>query len=106
MTQEEKRIKLYEAAGWEVIELTLCNAKLDKNGDPEIEPIAPLPDCFTDLNAVHELFKCIPQNLKPKYFTILCSQVSSLIALNGYYEATEVTAAQRCEAIGKTLDLW
>lgn len=64
------------------------------------------PNYFKDLNAVHELFKCVPQNLKPKYFTILCSQVSSLITLNGYYEATEATAEQRCEAIGKTLDLW
>jgi hypothetical protein len=90
MTQEQKRIKL---------------AKADGEDNDSIKR-GLIPDYFNDLNAVHKLFECIPQNLKPKYFTILCSQVSSLITLNGYYEATEATAEQRCEAIGKTLNLW
>jgi len=106
MTIQEKTIKLAEAAGWRLFS-SFDNLWAPPKHIVEYNCDAyPLPDYFHDLNAVHELFKCIPQNLKPKYFTILCSQVSSLITLNGYYEATEATAEQRCEAIGKTLDLW
>ena len=54
MTDEEMRIAIAEVCGWKVINDTLCNVKPDKNGDPEIEPIAPLPDYLNDLNAMHE----------------------------------------------------
>ena len=109
MTIEEKIIKLAEVAGFTDIMLPMgfhqqmSDEKSKKCGGRWRFAI---PKYFEDLNAVHDLFKCVPQNLKPKYFAILCSQISSLITLNGYYEATEATASQRCEAIGKTLNLW
>ena len=59
MTDEQMRIAIAEACGWEVISNTLCNVKPDKNGDPEIEPIAPLPDYPEDLNACAEFEKTL-----------------------------------------------
>lgn len=59
MTNEEIRIKVAEAMGWEVISDTLCNVKPDKNGDPEIEPIAPLPNYPESLNACAEFEKTL-----------------------------------------------
>jgi len=101
MTQEQKRIKLTESAGWEVIGLTLCNVKPDKNGDPEIEPIAPLPDYFNDLNAVQELEKVLTEDQYDEYRHHLGKAVGYL--WRGIFSAT---ATQRADAIGKTLNLW
>jgi hypothetical protein len=101
MTQEEKRIKLAEVAGWEVIELTLCNVKPDKNGDPEIEPIAPLPDYFNDLNAVHELEETLVKDMRALWMINLCKLTD-----DSFWATTRATATQRAEALGLTLNLW
>jgi len=112
MTQEDKRIKLAEAAGWEVIELTLCNVKPDKNGDPEIEPIAPLPDYFNDLNAVHllELKVFQDSSIQLDYSLSLIRLIKNSSPLGkrffSDFDLITATAAQRCEALGLTLGLW
>ena len=68
--------------------------------------ISDVPDYLNDLNAMHEAVKTLPQNMKPRYFSCLCAVVSGAIALWGYSEATEATAAQRAKAFLKTLNLW
>ena len=65
-----------------------------------------IPDYLNDLNAMHEAVKSLPQNLKPRYFACLCAVVSGAVALHGYSEATEATAAQRAEAFLRTLNQW
>lgn len=52
MSEEEINVAIAECCGWTVISDTLCNIKPDKNGDPEVEPIAPLPNYCGDRNAV------------------------------------------------------
>ena len=93
MTQEEQRTAIAEACGW-------------KTGYRDPEAWHPLPDYLNDLNAIHEAVKRLPQNLKPRYFACLCTVVSGAISLHGYAEATEATAAQRCEAFLKTIEKW
>lgn len=106
MTQEQKRIEIAQACGWKLI--------ID---NPDYEPYwespdgrmigvnsaNPLPDYLNDLNAMHEAVKSLPQNIKPRYFACLCTVVSGAIALHGYSEATEATAAQRADAFLETI---
>lgn len=113
LTQEEKRIKLAEAEGWEVIEFTICRVRPDKNGDPELAPIAPLPDYFNDLNAVRELQTNLTNDQRFEFVYNL-NEVLGLVPLNSPASYKEVvlfafadaSAAQRAEALGKTLNLW
>lgn len=63
-------------------------------------------DPLTNLDAMHEAVKTLPQEIRPRYFVCLCSVVSTAISAYGYSEATEATAAQRAEAFLRTLGLW
>ena len=104
MTQEEKRIKLAEAAGW----------KPDKRGLGWLSPhgyYAPPPDYFNDLNAVHEL----EQQTWSKEWNLrddFCDHLALIIdPVHGYrglkaIDALQATAAQRAEALGLALKLW
>lgn len=59
---------------------------------------APLPDYLNDLNAMHEAEKTIfgPQ------WTLYREKLATL----GYNASVHTTAAQRCEAFLRTLNLW
>jgi hypothetical protein len=98
MTQEEKTIKLAEAAGFTDIMLPMgfhqqmSDEKSKKCGGRWRFKI---PNYFEDLNAVHELEKVV-KKVWGKYVKIL----------NSITDPACATAAQRCEAIGKTLGLW
>lgn len=139
MTQEQKRIKLAEAAGiqvkkfryqipyhgntsiWRKGFLSEQDAIISREQDKpwvesEVEPYNDLfacPDYFKDLNAVHELENIIKD--RPKWIKMLAKVIA------GVPDATRAggtkvfvdnsilaraTAAERCEAIGKTLGLW
>jgi hypothetical protein len=60
------------------------------------------PDYFKDLNAVHELEKVIKKDF---YLWKAYESFLARIVL-GDCGMFHITAAQRCEAIGKTLNLW
>lgn len=96
MTNEEIRIKVAEAMGWEVISDTLCNVKPDKNGDPEIEPIAPLPNYPEDLNACAEFEKMMTDEEHNRYRAHLYGMTFNP------RECFSATARQRCLAYLKT----
>jgi len=115
MKPEQQRIAIAEACGWELVPSHdgyhggIAEAFPDFWLDPEGEKHwqdMPLPNYLNDLNAMHEAVKTLPQNIKPRYFACLCVVVSGAISLHGYSEATEATAAQRCEAFLRTLNLW
>jgi hypothetical protein len=113
MTQEQKRIKLAEAAGWKRIpaETVGAAAKLFYGDiwwrDAENNTIAcadQLPDYFNDLNAVQELVMTLSDEDK-------CRFSGRLMDLTGdrkfeLFLTINATAAQRCEAIGLILNLW
>ena len=113
LTQEQKRIKLAEAAGWKCASHV---AEFDKPfalmcwyrpGNAEWQTEEP-PDYFNDLNAVHELEKLLTDAQWPEYREELRT-----IALGGIRLISQrckadihATADQRAEALGLTLSLW
>jgi hypothetical protein len=110
MTQEEKNIKLAELDGWKEIEIvpyreyhlkTYWNVAIGRP-PKSISNTIPIPNYFTDLNAVHELEKVIKKDF---YLWKAYESFLARIVL-GDCGMFHITAAQRCEAIGKTLNLW
>jgi hypothetical protein len=116
MTQEEKRIKLAEAAGFTDIMLPMGfhqQMSDEKSKECGGRWRFEIPNYFEDLNAVHELENIIKDH--PKWIKMLAKVIA------GVPDATRAggtkvfvdnsilaraTAAERCEAIGKTLGLW
>lgn len=98
LTDEEIRIKVAEACGWEVISDTLCNVKPDKNGDPEIEPIAPLPNYPADLNACAEFEKTLTDEEWGVYSAEIVSLTLWDRATDTVKRILQATARQRCLA--------
>jgi len=111
MTQEEKRIKLAEAAGW--------HEKPEPHGshnatawwhnqDRYPSYLMPVPDYFNDLNAVHEAEKMLTDIQWIGYAQHL-EEVSMQGGGEGNFSPSRwihATATQRCEALGLTLNLW
>ena len=69
-----------------------------------------IPDYLNDLNAIHEAVATIPHGIKrEEYILRLCGgdkwRSYDMGILDAVY-AESATAAQRCEAFLKTLDLW
>mgnify|MGYP000632605382 CR=1 FL=1 len=57
LTDDELRVMLAEIVnpGFEIAYWTYCNVTRDKDGDPQLEPIADVPNYPGDLNACHEV---------------------------------------------------
>lgn len=126
MTQEEKRIKLAEFAGWEGIVAShkIGYAPYRKEpysdrvnacpvNDLDCIPLDPLPDYFSDLNAVHELVMSQPKEVRSRFrvelqwlITKPCKVSGIQLNAENYDQWFHATAAQRCEALGLTLNLW
>lgn len=100
MTPKKQRIAIAQACGWEVIADTLCEVHPDKNGEPEVTPVAPLPEYLLDLNAMHEAEKVLTAKQRYEFQVLICRMVGI------GFEAICSTAAQRAEALLKTLGLW
>jgi hypothetical protein len=108
MSPEAQRIAIAMSLGWdeESARRGFETTVREQDGYTYSQISTKLPDYLNDLNAIHEAVKRLPQNLKPRYFACLCTVVSGAISLHGYAEATEATAAQRCEAFLKTIEKW
>ncbi len=110
MTQEEKQIKLAEAAGW----LRMIRMGVEVYYDHTGRHVLPhdLPDYFNDLNVVHELesrimngqFGTISGYIKN--LSLECVGKESADGIINISLLVSASAAERCEAIGKTLNLW
>jgi len=99
MTQEEKQIKLAEAAGW--TEISDWKAAGINGKHPTESWVEVIPDYFSDLNAVHELENVLSPLQEVTYW-------ENLLQAHEYMDSRAgcATAAQRAEAIGLTLNLW
>jgi len=100
MTPEQQRAALAEWAGWEA-----------EQPDWDVGRGFP-PDYLNDLNAVHELEMKLPKENLGLYATNL-SRVVGYAGINNSGEwlphnayIWHATAAQRCEALLKTLNPW
>jgi hypothetical protein len=113
LTEQEKRIKLAEADGWD----ESPSGKWSNNGFILPDPLNP-PDYFNDLNAVHELEKMLlPDDAYYSQRNFYSSEVGRVtgndngqgwkpLSNDACFNILHATAAQRAEAIGKTLNLW
>lgn len=93
MTQEQKRIKIAEACGYRT-----------SYRDPEAWH--PLPDYFSDLNAMHEAEKVLYRGIEHhRYWQAGYGRFKTILGeiCDDPYSAT---AAQRAEAFGRTLGIW
>jgi len=120
LTQEQKRIKLAEAAGWKGISKTYLEGyapwrpvayekRINKTPVKEFHniPLDPLPDYFSDLNAVCELESKLTHQqhltFRKKLWDIAITLGPDDVWDRHYISPT---AAQRAEALGLTLNLW
>jgi len=111
MTQEEKRIKLAEAAGFTDIMLPMGFHQ--QMSDEKSKQCGgrwrfEIPNYFEDLNAVHELEKVLTDEQWLEYREELRTFSLGPIRLISQWCKADIhaTAAQRAEALGKTLKLW
>lgn len=122
MTHEEQRIALAEWEGWK--DIYRCGASLSrtKNGEAHGKRFAgtmdppsinygreyqEIPDYLNDLNAVHGLEKKLTDEQTSIYSSYLLQNKSDRPGRGAiYWGIAHATAAQRCEALLKTLNLW
>jgi hypothetical protein len=108
MTQEEKRIKLAEVAGFTDIMLPMGfhqQMSDEKSKQCGGKWRFEIPNYFNDLNAVHELEEKLDDSQKMLYVAKL-SQILSPSKFPQSFRILHATAEQRCEALGLTLNLW
>jgi len=113
MTQEQKRLKIAEACGWKGIsslntgyapwrkESYEQRIKACSSADLDSIPLDPLPDYFSDLNAMHQAEKAITD---PFLWNQYENNVADAMKYTGWI--CHVSASQRAEAFGLTLNLW
>jgi len=114
MTQEEKNIKLAEADGWKLEWRTIRGKRVRravKKAPGVVYQRETFFNYFEDLNAVHELWLSLPRVSR----ILVVANLADMLGLPkgeedeiGELEEAlfSATAAQRAEAIGKTLKLW
>jgi hypothetical protein len=108
MNKEKQRIAIAEAIGWTVINDTLCHVTPDRNGEPEIEPIARLPDYLSDLNSMHEAEKMMTKDQWLWYTVnlLLAAKDGSFVIDINMKTVAHASAAQRAEAFLRTIGKW
>lgn len=112
MTLEEQRIALAEWAGWGYSPDANSSIKHEAimawyrpgNSPWQLEQ---LPDYLNDLNAVHELEEKLSDEQTSIYSSYLLQNKSDRPGRGAiFWGMAHATAAQRCEALLKTLNLW
>ena len=111
MNTEKQRIAIAEACGWTVINGYLCHVTPDKNNEPVIATIAPLPDYLNDLNAMHEAEQCLWRKDYLARDTFVDHLARILNPVHGYRDQSgqdllDATASQRAEAFLRTIGQW
>ncbi len=103
LTQEEKRIKIAEACGWQQVDQRGGEPFAWKNPSIGLGNGGYLPDYFNDLNAMHEAeMQHFDILVKGQYWLVLSDTMDNGLQV-GHWPAT---ATQHAEAFGKTLNLW
>jgi len=110
MTIQDKTIKLAEVAGFTDIMLPMGfhqqmsdEKSKECGGGWRFE----IPKYFEDLNAVHKLEKLLTDE-QHLAFRMNLWDITVVVGEDDVWDRhfISATAIQRCEAIGKTLDLW
>ena len=116
MKPEEINKAIAEKCGWYVANECICNILRARDGSPELEPVAPLPDYYHSLDACAEFERTLgDSDSRPAldYWIAVGRVVSKPTKEPGktYRTISEVdkmraTAPQRCEAFLRTHNLW
>jgi hypothetical protein len=105
LTQDERRVKIAEACGWEKHPIP---PKLNMGANcPEPKGwyfTHELPSYFTDLNACHSFEETLHRRTydTPEWFNYM----RLLERIAGTFKVIGADPDQRCEAFGKTKGLW
>jgi hypothetical protein len=121
MNKHKQRMKIAEVCGWK--DIRKCGKKslkphpegaelrgtLDAPSANYPKEYSRLPDYLNDLNAMHEAEKVLTAKQSSAYWCILQS-IGKPWPEKGkgaiFWQSTHATAAQRAEALLKTLNLW
>ena len=105
MTQEQQRIAIARACGWTHI---VKENEEWAGRKPGTLATPYLPDYLHDLNACHEMEKVIPKEIFSRYMSLLTGIVSRdrMTERDHFANRSTATAAQRCEAFLKTLNIY
>ena len=117
MTQEQKRIKIAEKAGWRFHPLTEHLYSEQEKAEAIMCWVRPgndpwqmdrVPDYFNDLNAMHDAEKSLLNGFEdePESSEPWSDYLTNLILACPAHLSYHATAAQRAEAFGLTLNLW
>jgi len=114
MTPQQQRIAIATACGWtNVAPVIVKNVKHE--GDDITVGISSddgwIPDYLNDLNACHQMEKVLNYEQAELFEDALCDIVHAANREKDYafpwaFFRIHATAAQRCEAFLRTLDLW
>jgi hypothetical protein len=104
MSDKEQRIAIAKACGWKVRK----NAHLAKPQGGEWQYMDEIPDYLNDLNAMHEAIGTLLFSQRRAYRINLKEIMSKKInpAVICYSECIDAPAAQRAEALLKTIGKW
>lgn len=115
MTPEAQRIAIAEVCGWKTIDARRWGGYTDTYKplcSPSDAVGAPgkywgyVPDYLNDLNAIHEAEGELTREQWPAFHAMVCGIFQdSALAFGGAYE-THATAAQRAEALLRTIGKW
>lgn len=114
MTQEEQRIAIAELRGWRRLKSSPVlrywshpDDDPEGNEENEVFTLEMLPDYPNDLNACHEMENHLTEQQKIGYYHNLSLwREDTGEPTENLYEVVHATAAQRCEAFLKTINLW
>lgn len=115
MTEYDQRIALAEFEGWTKCRVVIKGAGgCDRDGSPHGMPPgknyeAPLPDYLHDLNAMHRVEHKLDELQRQAYVTFLTSRMwlpDGDITTGACFQALHADAAQRAEALLRTIGKW
>jgi hypothetical protein len=107
MTDEQINIAIAEVCGWSVVSDTLCNVYPNsRTGEPELNPVAPLPDYCQDLNAMHEAERALTESGVNAWWAYVAYINRYNATPFGVETAVHATARQRAEAFLRTVGKW
>ena len=105
MNPEQQRLKIAEACGWRLNKNKHTSKSLDWIGPDDQRTYMP-PDYLKDLNACHEMERALDDDQRFNYETTLHSLNQKYGLGISVWETIHANAAQRCEALLRTLGLW
>jgi hypothetical protein len=107
MNKEKQRILIAEACGWEMAHPGIRGSGYFKSG-MTVRFEGDLPDYLNDLNDCHEMENVLTLDQQERFVCVLDRMLHGGRAsdLSECFVSLHATAAQRCEAFLRTLNLW